>query len=215
MVRFSTRAVPELILSLRERELTRVPIGRLRTTIGRDPGCDLVIDNVGISRLHATIEAVGDSFVLRDCQSQNGITLNGEPCREGRLVHGDVIGLNKFLVKFSNETLEAPMNLEPAPESAKESRPRDVRRTMHVDPDTAQALVALAKKQIARQRAESTGQPLPPPAPSEAPPIVSKDEEEEEPFSEPPGALKKSVAVMVGVMLIGGALIAALILIIR
>lgn len=202
-------------MSLRERELTRVPIGRSRTTIGRDPGCDLVIDNVGISRLHATIEAVGDSFVLRDCQSQNGITLNGEPCREGRLVHGDVIGLNKFLVKFSNETLEAPMNLEPAPESAKESRPRDVRRTMHVDPDTAQALVALAKKQIARQRAESTGQPVPPPAPSEAPPIISKDVEEEEPFSEPPGALKKSVAVMVGVMLIGGALIAALILIIR
>ena len=73
--------LPELVLSLRERELARVSIEALRTTIGRDPSCDVVIDNVGISRLHATVEVIGDSFVLRDCDSQNGITLNGEPCR--------------------------------------------------------------------------------------------------------------------------------------
>src|SRR5690606_35839787 len=93
--------VPELILSLRERVLARYSIVAVRTTIGRDPSCDVVIDNAGISRLHAAIEAVGDSFVLRDCDSQNGITLNGEPCREGRLVHGDMIGINKFLLRFS------------------------------------------------------------------------------------------------------------------
>ena len=107
------RSVAELILSLRERELSRFPIVAVRTAIGRDPSCDVVIDNAGISRLHATIEAVGDSFVLRDCDSENGLTLNGEPCREGRLVHGDIIGLNKFLLRFSNQALEVPSGLKP------------------------------------------------------------------------------------------------------
>src|SRR5690349_23951722 len=107
--------VAELILSLRERELSRFSIVAMRTTIGRDPSCDVVIDNVGISRLHATIEVVGDSFVLRDCDSENGITLNGEPCREGRVVHDDIIGINKFLLRFSNQALEAPTNLQAKP----------------------------------------------------------------------------------------------------
>jgi pSer/pThr/pTyr-binding forkhead associated (FHA) protein len=146
-------SVPELILSLREHELKRFAIAAVHTTIGRDPGCDVVIDNDGISRLHAAIEVLGDSFVVRDCESENGITLNGEPCREGRLVHGDMIGLNKFLLRFSNQTLEGPVNLQPRSEK-RGGQPREVQRTMHVDALAAQALVAAAKKQIERQRAE-------------------------------------------------------------
>src|SRR5262245_19202686 len=124
----------------------------MRTTIGRDPSCDMVIDNVGVSRLHAVIEVIGDSFVLRDCESQNGITMNGEPCREGRLVNGDIIGLNKFLIRFSNETLEVPANLKAQSEKAQRERPKDVQRTMHLDANAAQALAERAKRQIARQR---------------------------------------------------------------
>ncbi|MEY2933744.1 MAG: hypothetical protein RL033_4493, partial [Pseudomonadota bacterium] len=119
--------VAELILTLHEREVARYPIANLRTTIGRDPSCDFVIDNAGISRLHGSIEVVGDSFVLRDCDSQNGLTLNGEPCREARLVDGDTIGLNKFLLRFSNAELHVPCNLQPEPEQAE--RPKDVQRT--------------------------------------------------------------------------------------
>lgn len=144
----------ELILTLRERELARFPIANLRTTIGRDPSCDVVIDNAGISRLHSTIEVVGDSFVLRDNGSQNGMTLNGEPCREARLVDGDTIGLNKFLLRFSNAELEVPGNLQKEPENAKADRPKDVQRTVHLGAAAAQALAERAKEQIARQRAE-------------------------------------------------------------
>ena len=196
--------MPELILSLRERELARVPVLTARTTIGRDPGNDVVIDNVGISRLHAAIEVIGDSFVLRDCDSENGITLNGDPCREGRLVHGDIIGLNKFLVRFSNETLEDPANLPARPEHGSGSRPRDVQRTMHVDRNAAQALMDNAKRQIARQRAERAGQPLAPDAEVERRDSLGWEE---------PEGQRPSLAV-VGALVLGGALIAGLIFVI-
>jgi predicted component of type VI protein secretion system len=146
--------LPELILSLRERELARFSIVAKRTTIGRDPSCDVVIDNAGISRLHASIEAVGDSFVLRDCESQNGLTLNGEPCREGRLVHGDILGLNKFLLRFSNAALETPEALKSDPDLGRAAAPKEVQRTMHVGPEEARALAEIAKQHIDRQRRE-------------------------------------------------------------
>jgi predicted component of type VI protein secretion system len=200
--------VPELILSLRERELKRFPILAVHTTIGRDAGCDVVIDNAGISRLHATIDAVGDSFVLRDCQSENGLTLNGEPCREGRLVHDDIVGLNKFLLRFSNEALEVPSNLRVKSDKSDSGRPKDAQRTMHVDPEAAQALVELAKKQIAQKRAEiaaRAGDSLPPLPTPERPPQSLRWEE--------PAGSSSSVAMIIGAFVVAGLLIAVLFLV--
>ena len=198
----------ELILSLHERELSRVSIETLRTTIGRDPGCDLVIDNAGISRLHATIEVIGDSFVLRDCDSQNGLTLNGDPCREGRLVHGDIVGLNKFLLRFSNQTLEVPTNLKAESDKANGAQPKEVQRTMLIGADAAQALVERAKEQIARQRAELAargGDSVPPlPSANSAAPRRTSLRWEE------PADSGYSLAVVIGGMVVGGALIAGL-----
>jgi predicted component of type VI protein secretion system len=195
--------LPELILSLRERELGRFAIVAKRTTIGRDPSCDVVIDNAGISRLHASIEAIGDSFVVRDLESHNGFTLNGEPCREGRLVHGDILGLNKFLLRFSNDSLEAPTNLKSSPDLGRSDAPKEVQRTMHVGPEEAKALAEIAKQQIERQRAErsargdvSLAQIDAPPAPP-AKPRVSLRWEEAAGSGVP-------MRVVVGALLIGG-----------
>lgn len=203
--------MPELILSLRERVISRHPILAVRTTIGRDPSCDLVIDNAGISRLHAAIEAVGDSFLLRDCESQNGITLNGEPCREGRLVHGDMIGINKFLLRFSNQALEVPSNLQAEPEKPKAPRPKEVQRTVHLDANSAQALAEVAKQHIARQRAELAargGESL------HAMPAPERPRPPEPIAWEEPEGSGTSMAVFVGALVLGGALVAALLLIV-
>lgn len=199
--------VAELILSLLERDLGRFPIVAVRTTIGRDPSCDIVIDNAGISRLHAAIEVVGDSFVLRDCESQNGMTLNGEPLREGRLVDGDIIGLNKFLLRFSNEALEVPANLETEPEKEHANVPRDVQRTMLLGADAAQALAERAKQQIARQRAERAAggaDPLPS-VPSSTLPRQRASLDWEEP--EGSGA---SISLWIGAVVVGSAMIGGL-----
>jgi predicted component of type VI protein secretion system len=209
------QVVPELILSLRERELSRFSITAMRTTIGRDPSCDVVIDNAGISRLHAAIEAVGDSFLLRDCDSQNGITLNGEPCREGRLVHGDIVGMNKFLLRFSNQALEAPTNLKADADRPRANRPKDVQRTVHVDAEAAQQLAEMAKQHIAKKRAELAalgGESLPPQQKPERPAPKSEPMQWEEAAGS--GATGATVALWVGAVVLGGALLAALLFVV-
>ncbi|MET0414104.1 MAG: FHA domain-containing protein, partial [Polyangiaceae bacterium] len=173
------------------------------------PSCDVVIDNAGISRLHASIEAVGDSFVVRDLESHNGFTLNGEPCREGRLVHGDIMGLNKFLLRFSNDSLEAPKNLKSSPDLGRSDAPKEVQRTMHVGPEEAKALAEIARQQIERQRAEraargdmSVAQMKAPAAPAERARVSLRWVEEE--------SSGVPLRVVVGALLIGGAIVGLL-----
>lgn len=197
--------MPVLILSLREREIARFPITAVRTTIGRDTNSDVVVDNAGISRLHAVIEAAEDIFVIRDCGSQNGITLNGEACNEAQLNHGDVIGLNKFLLRFSNEALAVPDNLQTCSEKPEAKRPKDVHQTLLLDEGSADAFAEIAKQQIARQRAELAargGESLGPPSealPTLGDPLVIES-------TAPP---QRSVGVFLGGVVVGGALIAA------
>jgi ABC-type multidrug transport system ATPase subunit/predicted component of type VI protein secretion system/F0F1-type ATP synthase membrane subunit c/vacuolar-type H+-ATPase subunit K len=46
--------------------------------IGREPGCDVQIKAMGVSRQHARIKVEGDNFWVTDLNSSNGVILNGE-----------------------------------------------------------------------------------------------------------------------------------------
>jgi hypothetical protein len=66
-------------------------------TIGREPGCDLVIPDLTVSRLHADLTSLGDHWMLSDRGSMNGTRCNGwrvthpVPVRAGdRLTFGTV-----------------------------------------------------------------------------------------------------------------------------
>jgi pSer/pThr/pTyr-binding forkhead associated (FHA) protein len=70
------------------------------TTIGRDPGADITIDEPSASRRHATVVRRRDAFYLRDLGSTNGTYLRGLLHGERkRLVEGDRfrIGRTEFL----------------------------------------------------------------------------------------------------------------------
>lgn len=95
--------MPELVLSLKGRQLKRHLIARPFTTIGRDPTNDVHIDNVGVSRHHASVVARGDDFVVLDASSANGIFVNGEACKERPLSHGDQIQVGKYTLVFIAE----------------------------------------------------------------------------------------------------------------
>src|SRR5687767_7531098 len=45
--------------------------------IGRDPGCDLVLDHPTVSRRHATLARRGEILEVADLGSQNGVFVNG------------------------------------------------------------------------------------------------------------------------------------------
>jgi pSer/pThr/pTyr-binding forkhead associated (FHA) protein len=74
----------ELVLSLRDRELSRTPITHAKLIVGRDAGCDVVIDNAGVSRNHAIVLYMDDEFRVRDMDSQNGVTVNGKRVKTKR-----------------------------------------------------------------------------------------------------------------------------------
>ena len=46
--------------------------------IGRAPGCDIILDNIRVSRNHAKLFLEGENWVLQDLGSQNGTFVNGK-----------------------------------------------------------------------------------------------------------------------------------------
>jgi pSer/pThr/pTyr-binding forkhead associated (FHA) protein len=50
-------------------------------SIGREPDCDMVLDDPKVSRRHAAIEVGGSVRVLHDLDSSNGTLVDGEPVR--------------------------------------------------------------------------------------------------------------------------------------
>lgn len=67
--------------------------------VGRDPSCDLVLNNGKCSRRHAVIESGPDGLLLRDSGSANGVYLNGKRVQRSALVEGDEIRFGEVIVK--------------------------------------------------------------------------------------------------------------------
>jgi serine/threonine protein kinase len=52
-----------------------------KTTLGRHPTCNIVIDRLAVSRLHAVIVRQRDGLYLEDMESRNGTSVNGQLIR--------------------------------------------------------------------------------------------------------------------------------------
>lgn len=87
--------------------LKEVVLTKERTTIGRKPHNDLVIDNLAVSGEHAVIVTIlADSF-LEDLGSTNGTFVNGQPIKKHFLQGGDVIELGKYKLKYVSDAPSA------------------------------------------------------------------------------------------------------------
>lgn len=80
--------------------------------VGRARECQVVIDNLGVSRRHCRILKNGEAYVLEDLGSQNGTFVNGERVAKKDLKHGDRIGIGKHVVLFE-ETWEGMEQASP------------------------------------------------------------------------------------------------------
>ena len=63
------------------------------STIGRSLDNHIVIDDSSISRRHAQVTADRQSATLEDCNSENGVCVNGQRIRRIQLISGDLIEL--------------------------------------------------------------------------------------------------------------------------
>ncbi|HEY8472265.1 MAG TPA: FHA domain-containing protein [Natronosporangium sp.] len=56
--------------------------------VGRDPACQIVVNDRSVSRRHAEIARIGDEWIIRDLASRNGIHVAGERTEEVRVTNG-------------------------------------------------------------------------------------------------------------------------------
>jgi pSer/pThr/pTyr-binding forkhead associated (FHA) protein len=67
---------------------------------GRHPDSDIFLDDVTVSRRHATFRRDGDVFLVRDVGSLNGTYVNRERIDEAALKTRDEVQIGKFRLVF-------------------------------------------------------------------------------------------------------------------
>lgn len=101
--------MPKLIVSIDGVVVKEVQLTKDRSTIGRRPYNDVVIDNLAVSGEHAVIRMAGGSAVLEDLGSTNGTYVNGKAVKQHALADDDLIEVGKYKLKFQDrEGLTAP-----------------------------------------------------------------------------------------------------------
>lgn len=95
-----------LNLSLKGQHIQSFRFEQRVITVGRDPNCDVYVDNPGVSRHHFQIEwsATGE-FRVVDGGSANGTFLNEKPVRTAALRSGDAIQFAKYSLDVTVEEL--------------------------------------------------------------------------------------------------------------
>lgn len=95
--------MPKVIVSIDGVEIKEVQLSKDRTTLGRRPYNDIVIDNLAVSGEHAVLEMIGNEVYLEDLNSTNGVILNGKKISRQQLHNGDIAELGKYKVRFEDE----------------------------------------------------------------------------------------------------------------
>ncbi len=104
--------------------------------LGRDPSCDLVLNDARCSRRHAVLEAGPQGVSIRDAGSANGIYVNGKKVERTQLATGDVVRLGEVFIKILPEDVVGTVVMAPEDLEAVEQmhKPMDGERTASVPP---------------------------------------------------------------------------------
>ncbi len=71
-------------------------IGEEPLTIGRNPQCDIFLNDMTVSRSHANITVQGSAHVINDEHSFNGVWVNNHTVDHHALRPGDYIQIGKY-----------------------------------------------------------------------------------------------------------------------
>jgi len=77
-------------------------------SIGREAGNLVKLDDHEVSRRHAEIRRVGESFIVGDLKSSNGTYLNETKVERAELATGDRIRIGRSVLLFSGDGVEPP-----------------------------------------------------------------------------------------------------------
>src|SRR5262245_2457777 len=135
----------KLILSLDGMVIREYPLSKERTTLGRKPHNDIVIDNLAISGEHAMIMTILNDSFLEDLGSTNGTLVNGQPIKKHFLQNNDVVELGKYKLKYVAEA------------TATHASPAEFEKTMVLRAPAGGAKPESAKAEVAESTTKSFG----------------------------------------------------------
>jgi pSer/pThr/pTyr-binding forkhead associated (FHA) protein len=95
--------MPKMIVSIDGVVIKEVQLTKDRTTLGRRPYNDIVIDNLAVSGEHAAVQVAGLDVTLEDLNSTNGTYVNGKAVTKQRLQHNDTIEIGKYTITFLSD----------------------------------------------------------------------------------------------------------------
>src|SRR3954466_12187017 len=150
----------KLVVSLDNVVIKEFQITKERTTLGRRPYNDIVIDNLAVSGEHAVLTAAASDVFIEDLNSTNGTYINGKAVKKQLLSNNDVVEIGKYRIKFLADEAE------------------DYEKTMILRPGAfgrvPGAVPSPAAPPAAPRRPPRPGPPPPPSRCSTAPPPAAK-----------------------------------------
>lgn len=94
--------MPSLVFLLDGSVVKEVELVKPRTTLGRRPNNDIVIDNLTVSGEHAALYLQDQTVEVQDLGSTNGTFVNGQPIERQMLRDGDQVIIGKYEVRFAD-----------------------------------------------------------------------------------------------------------------
>lgn len=120
--------MPRMIVSIDSVVIKEVELTKERTTLGRRPYNDIVIDNLAVSGKHAVIHMTDDGVEIEDVGSTNGTYVNAKAVTRQELRNGDIIEVGKYKIRFlqeaEGENFEKTMLVKPGMVSPSMVAPR-------------------------------------------------------------------------------------------
>ena len=92
--------MPMMIVSIDGVVIKEVTLAKDRTTLGRRPYNDIVIDNLAISGEHAVLHMIGGEVMIEDLESTNGTYVNARAVKKQALAHDDVVEVGKYRIRY-------------------------------------------------------------------------------------------------------------------
>ena len=83
------------------------PLDSDTITVGRNPECDIFLNDMTVSREHAELTRTADVLVIRDLQSFNGVWVNNRTVAQHALRPGDYVQIGKYDFMYEELPVEA------------------------------------------------------------------------------------------------------------
>lgn len=110
--------MPTLVISIDGAVIKEVQLTKERTTLGRRPYNDIVIENLAVSGEHAVLTISGGKVSIEDLRSTNGTYVNGRAIQKQGLLNGDLLDIGRYKIRFL-DTVIADTNTPAAQGSKK------------------------------------------------------------------------------------------------